>query len=352
MRAGEAERRSEERIDVDENERRAAGFWAVCSVLIVVFSAAAAPSSKLMQPGGVVFLVAFLVVNLTYAARLAVGPSRSDLEQLGAASLATAVLGVQQYLAGSLPMLAVLLPLYVLGAVAVLEHAKRLMYLPVVMMTALSPLLYAHIDARSVTVQLTLTLVLVMEMALLGDYGDRLRKQRRQLIEAEALSSRRAVTDELTGLMNRRALVDQISPLASTGTEMTVVYCDLDGFKPFNDHFGHSAGDALLRRLADALTAAAGSHGTAYRVGGDEFCVLLDGRLPPDAPLVISVVNSLTENGPGYSVQCSYGIATTPGDAVDLAGALQVADQRMYLHKGRGWQLLDRGEASVPAASR
>jgi diguanylate cyclase (GGDEF)-like protein len=187
-------------------------------------------------------------------------------------------------------------------------------------------------------------IVLVVEMALLGDFGDRLRSQRRQLAEAEAASSSRAVTDDLTGLKNRRALVERISPLASSGVEATVVYCDLDGFKPFNDRFGHSAGDALLRRLADALIAASGPDGVAYRVGGDEFCVLLDGCLSADAPLVTRVVDALTELGPGYSVGCSYGVARTPGDAVDLAGALQVADERMYIQK-RQRQRVDPTEA-------
>ena len=299
------QRGSDELVDVQEHERRAGVFWVVCSTLVVVFTTAASSHSQIKQSSGIAFFVAYFAVNLAYAARLAVGPPRGSREQLAAASLVTAALGVQQYLAGTLPMLAILLPLFVLGAVAVLQHAQRLIYLPVVVATALSPLLYVHINGQRLIVQVTLTVVVVMEMAMLSDYGDRLRGQRRQLADAEALASERAVTDELTGLRNRRALVQRIAPTATPEGEVTVIYCDLDGFKPFNDRFGHSAGDALLRRLGQALTDAAGPHGVAYRVGGDEFCVLVNGSTTATAPLVVAVLDALTEDGPGYKIRCS-----------------------------------------------
>jgi diguanylate cyclase (GGDEF)-like protein len=351
MAEAQAVMHSQERVDVEEHERRAAVFWAVCSLLVAIFTSAAAPNTKIMQPGGIVFFVSYFAANLIYAVRIAVGPARGDLERLAVASFVTAALAVQQYLAGALPMLPILLPLFVLGAVAVLERPQRVVYLPVVMATALSPLLYHHVDARSVVIQVTLMIVLVMEMAMLGEYGDRLRSQRHQLIEAEALSAHRAITDELTGLRNRRALVQQISPTATIDLHATVIYCDLDGFKPFNDRFGHSAGDALLCRLGQTLRDAVGARGTAYRVGGDEFCIVLDGCLPADASIVAGIVKSLTENGPGYEVECSYGVATTPDDAVDLAGALQVADERMFIHKRDRRQLLGDADAEIQRKS-
>jgi len=87
-----------------------------------------------------------------------------------------------------------------------------------------------------------------------------------------------ARTDPLTTLGNRRALA---SNLAATMAEppgalqQLLVMFDLDGFKQYNDTFGHAAGDALLRRLGIRLAAAATVHGgSAYRMGGDEFCVL------------------------------------------------------------------------------
>ncbi len=77
------------------------------------------------------------------------------------------------------------------------------------------------------------------------------------------------------------ALAD--GPLSRT---RTLAFFDLDGFKPYNDGFGHVAGDIVLGRVAAALRAAVGEDGIAYRLGGDEFCLLLDGRRAPDGDLL------------------------------------------------------------------
>ena len=110
---------------------------------------------------------------------------------------------------------------------------------------------------------------------------------------------------------------------------MTVAIFDLDGFKSYNDSFGHAAGDALLTRLSGALeeaTVAAG--GRAYRMGGDEFCTLL-----PDGADLELIANALREDGSGFTVDCSYGCARVPCEAPDAPAALRLADQRMYAVK-------------------
>src|SRR6185295_16781790 len=93
-----------------------------------------------------------------------------------------------------------------------------------------------------------------------------------------------ALTDALTGLGNRRRLMRDLEDVlhAGGGTPSVLVLFDLNGFKGYNDVFGHPAGDALLARLGARLGAAVHPHARAYRVGGDEFCVLspLDGRNP------------------------------------------------------------------------
>ena len=85
-----------------------------------------------------------------------------------------------------------------------------------------------------------------------------------------------SLTDDLTGLGNRRALLLALERQLSRGREPTVfaIY-DLNGFKRYNDTFGHPSGDALLVRLAARLAAAAGPSGEAFRLGGDEFCLLV-----------------------------------------------------------------------------
>ncbi len=151
-------------------------------------------------------------------------------------------------------------------------------------------------------------------------------------------SAHQAVTDNLTELGNRRRLMDDLQAAArhaQVGHASTLVFFDLDGFKRYNDSFGHGAGDALLSRLAAALRQAVRGRGRAYRLGGDEFCVLLPERLGRDDPLVVAAAEALTEHGSGFTVGASHGLATIPDDAVSASAALQLADERMYADKSR-----------------
>jgi diguanylate cyclase (GGDEF)-like protein len=110
---------------------------------------------------------------------------------------------------------------------------------------------------------------------------------------------------------------------------------DLDGFKAYNDTFGHGAGDLLLRRLGTALDAAVRRPARAYRLGGDEFCVVapLAGAKPE--PVVAAAVAALREDGEGFAITCSHGRALIPAEATRPSDALRLADRRLYADKGR-----------------
>jgi two-component system cell cycle response regulator len=112
--------------------------------------------------------------------------------------------------------------------------------------------------------------------------------------------------------------------------EDTLVLFDLDGFKRYNDTFGHPAGDGLLQRLGQKLTKAVDGHGRAYRMGGDEFCVLLHDRADG---VVAAAAGALSESGRGFTIGASQGIVVPAVEATTAAEALQIADQRMYEHK-------------------
>ena len=88
-----------------------------------------------------------------------------------------------------------------------------------------------------------------------------------------------AQTDSLTGLGNRRKLIDRPPARAARRERRSLprvlAMFDLDGFKRYNDTYGHPAGDALLTRLGANLGRAIGPYGDGYRLGGDEFCVLV-----------------------------------------------------------------------------
>ena len=145
-----------------------------------------------------------------------------------------------------------------------------------------------------------------------------------------------AVTDTLTGLGNRRRLFEDLGPTLATATAarpVAVVVLDLDGFKTYNDTFGHAAGDRLLARIARALRIAVTGTGFAYRLGGDEFCALIDidGR---DADEVArGLAGQIAQHGLGFSVTASYGCATFPGDGANGPALIRRADRRMYERK-------------------
>jgi two-component system, cell cycle response regulator len=150
-----------------------------------------------------------------------------------------------------------------------------------------------------------------------------------------AASREEALTDSLTGLGNRRRFMLELDDqLMDEGPPFALVVFDLDGFKAYNDSFGHLAGDGLLARVARRLAAAVESDGRAYRLGGDEFCVLAGVSDGPDQ-LAERAAAALTEEGEGFAVSCSYGAVLMPSEAGELSEALSVADHRMYLHKQR-----------------
>ena len=152
-------------------------------------------------------------------------------------------------------------------------------------------------------------------------------------VRARRRSHLDATTDALTLLGNRRKLFSDmkraVGALASEETVAIGIF-DLDGFKAYNDTFGHPAGDALLARLGLRLAAAVGERGHAYRIGGDEFVVVTGAADGDD--LLVEARAALSERGAGFAVGCSVG-ATQIHAGITLEEALHVADQRLYANK-------------------
>ncbi len=144
-------------------------------------------------------------------------------------------------------------------------------------------------------------------------------------------------TDPLTGLGNRgRMQVDLAKACARADAERpaALFLFDLNGFKSYNDTFGHPAGDELLTRLGSELRAAVGADGTAYRIGGDEFVVLVDHSDGDRGERVMKrAAEALTTSGRGFEVSASWGQVAIPADAEAPAEAMQLADVRMYAQK-------------------
>jgi diguanylate cyclase (GGDEF)-like protein len=144
-------------------------------------------------------------------------------------------------------------------------------------------------------------------------------------------------TDELTGLPNRRALMLDLERAverpAATGSLRLFALFDLDGFKLYNDTFGHPAGDALLERLGGRLELFAASKGGAYRLGGDEFCLLGECTAAEVDAIIAGAAAALSERGEGFSITASQGNVLLPSEAGSVKEAMQLADRRMYANK-------------------
>ena len=146
-----------------------------------------------------------------------------------------------------------------------------------------------------------------------------------------------AQTDGLTGLGNRRLLarrLEQAAEQASIEQPLLLAMYDLDGFKLYNDTFGHPADDALLTRLAQQLAIALAGTAEAFRMGGDEFCVIAPLTRVEDALNVAALgADALQEQGDGFTVTASYGAVLLPIETREPSDALRLVDQRMYAHK-------------------
>jgi two-component system, cell cycle response regulator len=145
-----------------------------------------------------------------------------------------------------------------------------------------------------------------------------------------------SLTDSLTGLGNRRRFMLELEGRLRDGAEsgpFVLALFDLDGFKSYNDTFGHLAGDALLKRLSGKLGAATAGWGRPYRMGGDEFCVVAEVAPKGAHRLIPTAAHALSEHGDGFFVTSAYGAAALPQEASTPSDALRLADARMYAQK-------------------
>ncbi len=180
----------------------------------------------------------------------------------------------------------------------------------------------------------------------------------RSLRQANSDLQKIAYHDALTGLPNRLVFEDKL--LAAVGRadqsrqRLAVLFIDLDGFKPINDSFGHSSGDAVLRQVGDRLRRLSRANDTMARVGGDEFLMLLEGEVDEQTAAQVATRMLATLSEP-YSigsrevaVSCSIGIVFYP-DGGASPKLIARADAAMYAAKRSGGACYCFFEASMEA---
>ena len=154
--------------------------------------------------------------------------------------------------------------------------------------------------------------------------------------EAHGAVVTKAEHDALTGLRNHGAFQLELTTLVEHERPFTLLMLDLDAFKAYNDTHGHPEGDALLARVAQAMTDSIRAEDRVYRYGGDEFAIILPGVSATEArevgERIRTAVARLTDTF-GPLVTVSVGLATFPKDAWTKDGLVGVADRALYLAK-------------------
>jgi diguanylate cyclase (GGDEF)-like protein len=169
-----------------------------------------------------------------------------------------------------------------------------------------------------------------------------------------------AVIDQLTGMLNRNALKVRIQELTQqssvTGEPIGLIIGDLDHFKRINDTHGHSVGDAVLKEVAYLMRKQLRAFDLAYRLGGEEFLVLLPGSDLEHAEDLAERLRArvgVDSVAGGISVTMSFGVgASRQNEAFDYSSVFAKADAALYRAKREGRdrvRLADREELAVPA---
>lgn len=210
-------------------------------------------------------------------------------------------------------------------------------------MLALAVLIIDHFRRTNL---LALSLASLCVVAVAARLAIAFRDNRRMLETTRSL----AMTDPVTGLGSRYQLMRDLEQRLDSNpvNPCILILADLNGFKGYNDTFGHPAGDALLRRLGVRLRETLGANGSAHRMGGDEFCALVDLEQNESSDTHVARCQAaLSEKGHGFSISASCGAVALHGERVTAADALKVADRRMYANKRSGRSSALRQSADV-----
>jgi diguanylate cyclase (GGDEF)-like protein len=176
------------------------------------------------------------------------------------------------------------------------------------------------------------------------------------LLSAELESRGDAVIDPLTGLANRLALAGRFEQAATQAAILnawvSVVMCDLDHFKAINDTYGHDTGDHVLRAVAYEMRRELRSFDAVYRLGGEEFLILLPGVGSDDAFTIADRLRTAIAAHPagGVEVTMSAGVASARGTAVDPDALTRDADHALYAAKHAGRNQIHAAPTQDPAS--
>jgi diguanylate cyclase (GGDEF)-like protein len=176
------------------------------------------------------------------------------------------------------------------------------------------------------------------------------------LVRSEIEQRSEAILDPLTGLLNRKALDTRFEELRAqaqlSGASICLVACDIDGFKAVNDAHGHDRGDAVLRDTAYRMRKQLRQFELIYRLGGEEFLVVLPGIGLPEARALAERLRCVVADDDvgGIAITASFGVAVGAGGALEYESLFRAADEALYRAKHAGRNRVEvAGGVSLPA---
>ena len=334
------------RKDIREDNRKAAIFWAAIQLIFWSFSLIMSRTDPEYIDCFPVYIVVLLICGVSLFLALYVCPRHLRLVPAVAAALNIALLGAGVGITVLKPHLRSAVIFCTLLIVPVSYVTDTLSTIALILIDFLVLVIAGSNRMDPDIYRWTVTFFLIFGTVgiLMGHFINRTRFERfvfaESAMQLAELQTRYAYYDQMTGLQNRRAYSEKVEQLSKRlPVPCTVVMADINGLKEANDTLGHEAGDELIIGSAECLGRSFDGIDTIYRLGGDEFIVIME-KSEIEAKKCLERMEKNCCDWKGQfinGISISYGTASTDGYS-DLDSILKAADQKMYEFKNNYYQ--------------